>query len=129
MQIRETIFLRFWVPFKILFLVALYMENKCRKVDLNMCGYVQSLTDPIEEHKETMSLDLDFKHLQRVCLGKSYFNYYKLMSKPLRMAVKTHLSSMDPKQKVPQILQVDDQTTNNGCQDSAVLNNQKPIKE
>ena len=64
------------------------MENKCRKVDLNMCGYVQSLTDPIEEHKETMSLDLDFEHLQRVCLGKSYF-YYKLMSKPLRMAVKT----------------------------------------
>ena len=43
-----------------------------------------------------MSLDLDFKHLQRVCIGKSYFNYYKLMSKPLRMAVKTHLSSMDP---------------------------------
>ena len=35
-----------------------------------------------------MSLDLDFEHLQRVCLGKSYF-YYKLMSKPLRMAVKT----------------------------------------
>ena len=95
MQIRETIFLRFWVPFKILFLVALYMENKVRKVDSNMCGYVQSLTDPIEEHKETMSLDLDFKHLQRVCLGKSYFNYYKLISKPLRMAVKTHLSSTD----------------------------------
>ena len=62
------------------------------------------------------------------------------------MAVKTHLSSLDPiieqkdrlkwmctkklsKQKVPQILQVDDQTTNNGCQDSAVLDNQKPIKE
>ena len=50
--------------------------------------YVWSLKDPIEEHKETMSLDLDFEHLQRVCLGKSYF-YYKLMSKPLRMAVKT----------------------------------------
>ena len=80
---------------KILFLVALYMENKCRKVDLNMCGYVQSLTDQIEEHKETMSLDLDFVHLQRVCLGKSYFNYYKVISKPLRMAIKTHLSSAD----------------------------------
>ena len=66
-----------------------YMENKGRKVDLNMCGCVRSLT---EEHKETMSLDLDFKHLQRVCLGKSYFNYYKLMSKPLKMAVKPHLS-------------------------------------
>ena len=72
------------------------MENKGRKVDLNMWGYVRSLTDPIEEHKETMNLYLDFKHLQRVCLGKSYFNYYKLMSKPLRMAVKTQLSSMDP---------------------------------
>ena len=59
------------MPFKILVLVALYMENKGRKVDLN---------------KETMSLYLDFEHLQRVCLGKSYFNY-KLMSKPLRMAV------------------------------------------
>ena len=63
------------------------MENKGRKVDLNMWGYVRSLTDPIEEHKETMNLDLDFKHLQRVSLGKSYFNYYKMMSKPLRMAV------------------------------------------
>ena len=125
MQIREPIFLRFWVPFKILFLVASYMENKCRKVDLNMCGYVQSLTDPIEEHKETMSLDLDFKHLKRICLGKSYVKLLQtdVQTKPLRMAVKTHLSSMDPKQKVPQILQVDDQTTNNGCQDSAVLNN------
>ena len=69
------------------------MENKCRKVDLNMCGYVQSLTDQIEEHKETMSLDLDFKHLQRVCLGKSYFK----------------------------LLQTDVQTTQNGCQDSPVL--------
>ena len=84
------------MPFKILFLVALYMENKCRKVDLNMCRYVWSLKDPIEEHKETMSLDLDLENLQRVCLGKSYFNNYKLMSKPLRMAVKTHLSSTDP---------------------------------
>ena len=65
------------------------MENKGRKVDSYMCRYVQSLTDPIEEHKETLNLDLDIKHLQRVCLGKSYFNYYKLMSKPLRMAVKT----------------------------------------
>ena len=72
------------------------MENKCRKVDLNMCRYVWSLKDPIEEHKETMNLDLDFEHLQRVCLGKSYFNYNKLMSKPLRMAVNTHLSFMDP---------------------------------
>ena len=44
------------------FLVALYMEIKCRKVYFNMCRYVRSLTDPIEEHKETMSLDLDFKH-------------------------------------------------------------------
>ena len=69
--------------------MALYIENKGRKVDLNMWGYVRSLTDPIEEHKEKMNLDLDFKHLQRVCLGKSYFNYYKMMSKPLRMAVKT----------------------------------------
>ena len=60
------------------------MENIGRKVDLNMCRYVRSLSDPIEEHKETMSLD------------KSYFHDYKLMSKPLRMAVKTHLSSMDP---------------------------------
>ena len=65
------------------------MENNVRKVDSNMCRYVQSLTDPIEEHKETLSLDLDFKHLQRVCIGKSYFNYYKMISKPLRMAVKT----------------------------------------
>ena len=96
MQIREPIFLRFWVPFKIIFLVALYMANKERKVDLNMCGYVQSLTDPMEEYKDTMSLDLDFKHFQRFCHGKSYFNYYKLISKPLRMAVKTHLSSTDP---------------------------------
>ena len=66
------------------FLVALYMEIKCRKVYFNMCRYVRSLTDPIEEHKETMSLD------------KSYFHDYKMMSKPLRMAVKTQLSSMDP---------------------------------
>ena len=65
------------------------MENKGRKVDLNMWGYVWSVTDPIEEHKETMNLHLDFKHLQRVSLGKSYFDYYKMMSKPLRMAVKT----------------------------------------
>ena len=72
------------------------MENKDKKVDLNMCRYVRSLTDPIEEHKDTLSLDLDFEHFQRVCHGKSYFNYYKLMSKPLRMAVKTQLSSMDP---------------------------------
>ena len=42
------------------------------------------------------SIDLDFEHLQRVCLGKSYFNYYKQMSQPLRMSVKTHLSSTDP---------------------------------
>ena len=71
------------------FLVALYMEIKCRKVYFNMCRYVRSLTDPIEEHKETMNLYLDFKHSQRVSLGKSCFNYYKMMSKPLRMAVKT----------------------------------------
>ena len=43
------------------------MENKGKKVDLNMCGYVRSLTDPIEEHKDTMSLDLHFEHFQ----GKS----------------------------------------------------------
>ena len=55
--------------FKILFLVALYMENKGRKVDLNMWGYVRSLTDPIEEHKETMNLDLDFKHLSTKSLS------------------------------------------------------------
>ena len=60
MRIREPIFLHFWLLFKILFLVALYMENKGRKVDSNMCGYVQSLTDPIKEHKETVNLDLDF---------------------------------------------------------------------
>ena len=35
------------------------MENKGRKVDLNMWGYVRSLTDPIEEHKEIMNLDLE----------------------------------------------------------------------
>ena len=70
------------------------MENKGKKVDLNMCGYVRSLTDPIEEHKDTMSLDLDFEHFQRVCHGKSYFNYYKLICKPLRMAVKTYLESV-----------------------------------
>ena len=50
MQIREPIFLHFWVPFKILFPVVLYMENKGRKVDSNMCRYVRSLTDKNEEH-------------------------------------------------------------------------------
>ena len=39
------------------------MENKGRKVDLNKWGYVRSLTDPIEERKKTMNLDLDFKLL------------------------------------------------------------------
>ena len=75
------------MSFKILVLVALYIENKSRKVDLNMWGYVRSLTDPIEEHKETMNLYLDFKHLQRVSLGKSYFNYYKMMSKQDRLSL------------------------------------------
>ena len=40
-QICEPLFLRFWAPMKILVLLALYIKNNSRKVDLNMCRNVR----------------------------------------------------------------------------------------
>ena len=78
-------------------------------------------------------------------MGKHNFKYYQLMSQPLRMAVKTHLSSTDPiidncpiqihlkigkigesavmertlTKKLLQILPFGYPTTKNGCEDSS----------
>ena len=37
-------------------------ENDGRKVDSNRCGEEQSLTDPIQEHKDALSLDQEVEH-------------------------------------------------------------------
>ena len=58
--------MEFMSPFFMFFMSILWYfftyENDDRKVDSNRCGEERSLTDPIQEHKDTLSLDQEVEH-------------------------------------------------------------------